>query len=72
MKDDGQLEAGEINSWFAADEAIARCDPLTLDAPESAKQYLRNRLWKTLTEGIEIGRRLQKEKDRQKLCDILD
>ena len=65
-------DASEINHWFATDEAKKRCDPVTLEAPKESKQYLRNRIWKTLQEGIAIGRRLQREEDKERLASLLD
>ena len=65
-------ETKAMNDWAETDEAKNRCDPETLgDSSAKRRHFLVNRLWKTLQEGIEIGRKLQLAEDRERLLSLL-
>lgn len=62
-------ERNEIDAFLASDKYRRYCDRTTLG---NTNEYLSNRLYSTLTEGIEIGRRLQLVEDMEKLRAILE
>lgn len=65
-------EQRAIDDLVATDEYKLRSDPTSLGAPESARQYLQNRLWKTFTDGMAAGRRIEREAMMQKLQKFVD
>lgn len=65
------IEADRINAWFDDEEIKKLCDPTTLQAPKSKEEFLRNRIWIALREGIKMGRDIQKKEDIEKLCRVL-
>lgn len=62
-------EMYEISNWRA--EHYKRFDAASLGTLPTANRWLEDRLLATLSEGIEIGRRLQKAEDQAKLAKVL-
>lgn len=49
---DGQDQAAAWNEWIDSAEGQRYTDPVTIGAPESARQYIRNRLWWAFMAGV--------------------
>lgn len=61
-------EQNEINEWLASDEFKSGEDPISLLAPERSREYLRNRLWKAFTAGMDAGKRISKKRMAAAIC----
>jgi hypothetical protein len=51
-------EAKAVGDWFASEEGERCSDPTTLGADKGQDRYLRNRLWKAFSAGIDAGKRI--------------
>lgn len=55
------LELDAIAKIVQSDEWQKRCDPTTIGADASQRQFVENRLSRTLNEGIDAGRKIERQ-----------
>lgn len=68
---DRQREHEAIKRWLASDEAAKLVDIRTINAPDDQQRCLANRIDRALRAGIEIGRDLQADLDRDILVEMV-
>jgi len=61
-----------IKQLMESEEIKKRCEPDTLGPLDRAGEYLRNRIWKTLLDGIQAGRQLERQEIVSKVSRFLD
>lgn len=61
-------EAEAIKHWFSTSEGVSCSDAATL---KTHSIYLRNRLWKAIAQGIEIGKQLERDRIAKQLFKLV-
>lgn len=65
-------ESIALNAYLRSDQGNAVCDPTTIKAPASQRQFLENRIRLAFSAGMDVGKKITLDRVKLKLSALVD